>query len=130
MKGGFLIGLDSGLYRRVAAALVARGGIVASDAYGEAVQITVGAGHLFTLFERVPPGTEWEVYDEPVRSASGVAVPDLLRVAACPFECRWPDLVAWVGALAARTAESPTWVLDGDGVLWAADRVDPEKLML
>lgn len=44
---------------------------------------------------------------------------------ACPFVCRWPDLLSRMAEVVARTAEVPTWLLDGDGVFWDAKAVDP-----
>jgi hypothetical protein len=131
MRGGFLIALDGGLYRRVAAMLLERGAATAAeDSGGGVVQLTDPDGHIFTMFESVPEGSEWEVRERPFVAAPGVRLPDMLRVTACPFECRWPDMVARVAAAAARTAEAPTWVLDGDGVVWDAERVNPEEVRL
>lgn len=129
--GGFLIALDDGLYRRVANALIGLGGIEATAGLGGGVvQLSDGEGRLFTLYERVPAGTEWEVHDGPFVRAPGVRLPDMERVTACPFDCRWPDVVARLADVAARTAEAPTWVLDGDGVVWNAESVDPGGLQL
>jgi hypothetical protein len=131
MSGGFIISVDRGLFRRVAAALVDLGGVVAmDDVAGEVVQLTDADGHLFTLYERVVPGTEWEVSGEPVMAAPGVVPPDMQGVIACPFECRWPELVARIADRAAGTAEAPTWLLDGDGVVWDAESVDPTRVRL
>jgi hypothetical protein len=131
MSGGFLLGLDGGLYDHVAAMLIKLGAVAAvDDLEGRVVQLTDEAGRLFTLYERVPIGTEWEVRGGPVAPAAGVRVPDLHRVTACPFECRWPDLVARLAEMAAAVSESPIWVLDGDGVVWGADAVDPLTVRL
>ena len=131
MSGGFLIALDRDLYRRVAAALVELGGVTAADDLeGEVVQLTDDTGRLFTLYEKVPTGTEWEVHEGPVTAARGVDPPQMQRVTACPFECRWPDMVAHLADVAARTAEAPTWLLDGDGVLWNAESVDAAEVQL
>jgi hypothetical protein len=129
--GGYLIALDSGLYRRAAAALVELGAIQATAALGGGVvQLAVDDGHLFTLYELVPAATAWEVAEGRLTAAQGVQLPDFALVVACPFECRWPDLVARIADALARTAEAPTWVLDGDGVLWDAKAVDPLKVRL
>lgn len=131
MMGGFLLALDKGLYQRVAAALVELGGVTAVDELGGGVvQLSDDAGRLFTLYERVPDGTEWEVYDGLAAVADGVQAPMIERTTACPFECRWPDMVARLAETAARTAETPTWLLDGDGVLWKAESVDASKVSL
>jgi hypothetical protein len=129
--GGFLIALDTGLFGRVEAMLVESGALTAVEALsGGVVQLTDPDGRLFTLFEHDPPGLEWEVREGPFRAAQGVVIPDMAQVTACPFACRWPDIVARVAAAAARTTEAPTWVLDGDGVVWDAERVDPDELRL
>ena len=131
MSGGFLISVDPDLYQRVAAVLIDLGGVVAADdVAGDAVQLTDDEGRVFTLYERVVPGTEWGVSEEPVTAAPGVRPPDMGQVIACPFECRWPDMVAHLADRAARTAEAPTWLLDGDGVVWDAESVDPGKVHL
>jgi hypothetical protein len=131
MSGGFLIALDRGLYIRVAAALSELGAVTARDDLGGGVvQLADDAGRLFTLYERIVPGTEWELREGPFTPAKGVRAPDMLRVTACPFECRWSDLVARIANVAARTVEAPTWLLDSDGTVWNADSVDPTEVHL
>lgn len=132
MSGGFLIALDGGLYRRVAAALVAMGGVTAMDDLdGEVVQYGDDEGRLFTLFETVPMGTEWEFREGPVIAGPGVQLPDMQSVTACPFECRWPDLAAGVADVASRTSDAAaTWLLDGDGVVWNAGSVNTAEVRL
>jgi len=51
-------------------------------------------------------------------------------VTACPFEFRRPDLAARLVREIAKAGGSPTWVLDGDGVVWDARDVDPSKMRL
>ena len=129
--GGFLVAYDSGLYARAATKLRELGGIEATASLGGAmVQLADSAGRLFTLYERVAPGTEWEAFDGPHTAAHGVQLPDVTRMIVCPFECRWPDLLSQLVAVIARTAEAPTWVLDSDGVVWNAEAVDPLKVRL
>jgi hypothetical protein len=129
--GGYFVGHDSGLYTRAATVLVEMGGIEATAALGGAVvQLADSQGRLFTLYERVPAGTEWDIYEGQLTAAHGVQLPDITRMFACPFECRWPDLLARLADVIARTAEAPTWVLDGDGVVWNAEAVDPLKVQL
>ena len=130
MRGGFLIATDRGLFDRAASAIVALGGTQARDADGGVVQLSNPEGRLFTLYERVFQGSEWEVGEGTCTPASGVQIPDMNFVTACPFECRWPELVARLADTVARTAEAPTWVLDGDGVVWNAEAVDPLKVQL
>lgn len=131
MRGGFLFALDSDLYKRVAEAIVEIGGAaVVEDDGGMVVQFTDDGERIFTLFERLPRGSEWEVHDGPFVTASGVSLPDMKRVTACAFECRWPDMVAWFAKVAAQTADAPTWLLDGDGRVWNANHVDPGQVRL
>lgn len=131
MRGGFLIAADRGLFDRAAAALVTLGGTQAIDEVGDRfVQLADTEGRLFTLYERVFEGTEWEVREGTVTTAPGVQLPDMNLVTACPFDCRWPELTARIADTVARTAEAPTWVLDGDGVVWDAEAVDPLRVRL
>ena len=131
MSGGFLVARDRGLYDRAAQVLVALGAVSANDDLGGGVvQFTDDSGRLFTLYERVPDGADWEVREGPFTPAQGVQAPDMQLVIACPFECRWPDLVALLADTVARTAEAPTWVLDGDGVIWDAEAVDLPRVRL
>lgn len=97
---------------------------------GELVQLSDIEGRLFTLYERVPAGTEWEVHEGPFDVQDGVEVPSMELVQACPFDCRWADLVVRVAALAARTHENPTWLLDNDGQIWDAAVVDVDRVSL
>jgi hypothetical protein len=131
MRGGFLIAVDRGLFVRSARALVALGAPQPSGIdRDQVVQFSDPVGRLFTLFERVPEGTEWEVRDGPFVAGPGVNPPDMEFVYACPFECRWPDLVADLTKAIAYTTEAPTWVLDGDGVIWDAEAVDSQRVRL
>lgn len=131
MSGGFVLSLDDRLFRRAAEAIVERGGGHAvADLGGGMVQYADAVGRLFTLFERVPAATEWEVREGPLAAAEGVRLPDMQAVVACPFECRSPDLAVELADAIARTTEAPTWVLDGDGVVWDAEAVDPFAVRL
>ena len=96
MSGGFLLGMDGDLFRRASMVLVDMGATTARTDDGDAVQLSDDEGRLFTLYERVPEGTDWEVRDGPFRSSPGAQVPDMDAVVACPFESRWHNLVAKV----------------------------------
>lgn len=131
MRGGFIISNDRGLFERSAGALVALGASISSEPEGgQVVQFRDPAGRLFTMFEVVPVGTEWEVIEGPFVAASGVESPNMQLVHASSFECRWPDLVVKLANVIARTGEAPTWVLDGDGVIWDAEAIDPQRIRL
>jgi hypothetical protein len=131
MKGGFLVFIGDDLFNQVAPALVELGGTQTVDEDGDGVvQFTDGHGHLFTLYERVPVGTESEVHEGPFTAAAGVQLPNMQSVGACPFECRSPDLLVRVALTIAKAAHTPTWILDGDGVIWDAADIDPAKVQL
>lgn len=131
MKGASLVALDSGLFLRAAAAIAELGEVRTwSDNEGGVVQLTDDEGRLFTLYEGIPEGTEWELREGPFEVAPGVELPDMQSVIGCPFECRWEDLVVRLAAAIARASDEPTWVLDGDGVVWDAEAVDPSAVIL
>lgn len=131
MSGGFLIAPDDRLYDRAARTLQELGAVSSLDDLGGGVsQFADEGGRLFTLYERVPDGTDWEVREGALVSASGAQLPDMRLVTACPFECRWPDLAVRIVGEIAQVGDSPTWVLDGDGVVWDARDVDPSKVQL
>jgi hypothetical protein len=55
---------------------------------------------------------------------------DQSNATACWVECRSEAVfVRWVRAIASDRGD-PTWVLDGDGVLWAADSLIAGELVL
>jgi hypothetical protein len=129
MGGGFLIGFDPHLFERAAIQVVVGG--VRTDAPGaDVAQIVDSSGRLFTIYATVPPGTEWEIHEGPFVVAGGVDAPDMDAVTGCPFECRWPEYVAEIAGAVARASDAPTWLLDGNGVIWDARRVDPTALTL
>lgn len=131
MKGASLIALDRDLFQRAAAAIVGFGQVrTGTDLEGQVVQLTDEKGRLFTLYEGIPEGTEWELREGPFSVADGVVLPDMQRVIGCPFECRWEDLVVSLAAAIARASDEPTWVLDGNGVVWNAEAVDPAAVVL
>lgn len=125
MKGGFLVAVDRGLFARASSVLVQLGGAQGIDErVGAVTQLADDEGRLFTLYRDVSQGTDWEVRQGPFIAAPGVQIPDMRTVTACPFECRWPDLVVRVAASVVGDADVSTWVLDGDGVVWDAKAVD------
>lgn len=130
MRGGFLVAQDVSLYSRAAQTLRRIGAVTAADSFGSMTQFTDDSGRLFTLYENVPDGADWEVREGPFSFAPGVQPPDMHLVTACPFECRWPDLVALMAGVIAQAVEVPTWILDGDGMLWKAGAVDPLEVQL
>src|SRR5262245_40946556 len=95
MRGGFLLENDPVLFARSAAVLTELGAIQRDDDIGGSVmQLADSSGRLFTPYECVPEGAEWEVRTGPFMLVPLVQAPDMNHVVACPFECRWPDLLA------------------------------------
>ncbi|WP_125785159.1 hypothetical protein [Amycolatopsis sp. WAC 01375] len=130
--GGSIVSLDGDFFRHVESVLVEMGAATASGGPGESVvQLTDESGRLFTVFEGVPAGAEWEVTDGPFEAADDdVRVPDMTKVFSCSFECRWVDLVVRLLDAVAQGADSPIWVVDGNGVVWDPKRVDSQKIVL
>ena len=90
-------------------------------------QLRDGEGRLFTLYERVPAGCEWEVYEE-VTAAQGVQLPNcgsLRPVRSSADGPTWPS--GWPIELPGTAGNANPEILDGDGVLWDAESVDPSQ---
>lgn len=123
MRGGFFIGLDTDLFQQLATTITQLGGD--SDPVLRVAQLTDAEGRLFTLDECVPGEAEWEYREGPFTESPGVQVPDMQKVTACLFSCRWPDMVVRLAQVMASRTRGPLWLLDGDGVIWDAAAVDP-----
>jgi hypothetical protein len=129
VKGAFLISDDSNLFRDARAVLL-KLGAKSSDDSGGVAQLRDEAGRLFTIFGRIPAESEWEVREGPFEVGSGSGIPDMATVTACAIECRWEDLFATVVGRIAAQLPGPCWDLAGNGVVWAADSLDSERLHL
>jgi hypothetical protein len=128
MKGGFLVAYDASLFDRIATVVLNLGG-VSSDTDGGFAQVADADERLFTAYGPSPVA-EWEYREGPFYPAAGVQMPDMQEITACAFECRWEDLVVRISDLIARTSEAPTWLLDGNSVIWSAEAVDPTRVVL
>ena len=130
--GGFLVARDASLFRFATIALKQLGVVhEASDPFGRAVtQLVDDEGRLFTIHDGLIEGFEWEAREGPFELVPGVQEPDMSTANVCPFECRWADLTVRVAREVAETAGYPTWLLDGNGVIWDAKSVDPVQLQL
>lgn len=81
---------------------------------------------LLTVFGGLDEKHARDSRDDLVASPVLADVPQLDASAAVAVECRSAELFAsWVGRLAALLPEA-AWVVDGDGVVWPADAVDPQ----
>lgn len=127
MKGAFVLGNSPNLYAAMEEALIADGG---RSAAGQTAQVEDRSGVLFTVFGDVGHMGESESRAAPAAVCGDVR--DLRQDAAtaCWVECRSEDVfVRWIREIAAGLAD-PIWVLDGDGVLWAVESLDPSELVL
>ncbi|MGC4939771.1 hypothetical protein [Kribbella sp. DT2] len=123
----FFVSRTSALYAHIEDALLEAGAVAGS---GDVVQIQDDDGRMLTVYGQLDATFERDLHEPPVAVRGGVDPPDPRTASACWVECRWADLLAsWAGRLALEI-KSPLWVLDGDGVLWSADQIDPEAIRL
>lgn len=126
MRGAFIVSEGAGLYAQVERILVESGARASSDGV---VQIDDGQS-LFTVFGDIGIGISEVRMGATAVRPGGQTPPDMGTVDACWAECRSAEVfVRWIQVIAGRRA-NPTWVLDGDGVLWAAAAIDAEALTL
>lgn len=126
MKGAFLLSESSRLFDDAKQVLVRLGARCSSD--GAVVQLRDDAGQYFTLFNKAEP--EWEYKEAPLTAAPGVELPDVSKMKGLAVECRSETQFASLVKAIAAGSESEVWVEDGDGVIWRASDVDPERVRL
>ncbi|WP_328992067.1 hypothetical protein OG394_37575 [Kribbella sp. NBC_01245] len=127
MKGAFVLANDTELYEQIERVLIGFGARTASD---RTAQIEDDSGYLFTVFGDVGPESEADLRAAPIRVRGDVSGLDQASATACWVECRSEDVfVQWVRTVSAERM-TPTWVLDGDGVIWNVEAVDPDELQL
>lgn len=126
MKGAFLLSESDRLFDDAKQVLVRLGAQCSND--GEVVQLRSKAGQSFTLFNKAEP--EWEYRQEPLTAAPGVELPDVSKLIGLAVECRSETQFASLVKAIAAGSESEVWVEDGDGVVWRASEVDPERVRL
>lgn len=130
MRGAYLLSLDEKFFGEVASILVGEG-TKYWPGDGEMVQFTDPDDRLFTLYGAAADRYFLEDWAEPVKPAGpSVQVPDLKAVAVCSVDCRWPDLFVTLVERLARQISQPMWVLDEMDVLWNADAIDVNRLVL
>lgn len=130
MMGGFLVAREDP-FDEAAEVLAGLGARVAYD------DVVVGmaqwadeSGRRFTLFKGVPESALHEVNVGPFFAQGDVELPDMSRVIGAPFECRWRDIVVRMFAAIAADSNQPMWLLDGNGNVWDAAAVDPDRVVL
>lgn len=128
MKGAFIVSTDDALFEDVARVLAREGGRVATD---RVTQVTGSDGVLFTVFGDLGDAFAADLgagFDDTRGEVD--AVPSLSATSSCWAECSSEAaFVGWVRTIAAARA-APTWVLDGDGVLWTVEALDADELQL
>lgn len=127
MKGAFVVSSEDALYSQIERILVARGGQAGEDV----VQVVDEHGPRFTVFGGLGAAFEADLTAEPTGLRGDGPLPSVPTAASsCWAECRSEEVfVRWVRVIAdARTG--PTWVLDGDGILWSSAALDPAGVRL
>jgi hypothetical protein len=126
VKGAFVLGNDAELYGDVERTLVSNGASAADD---RTVQLRDRSGTLFTVFGDVA-AFENDLRDPPIGVRGDDHDLDQHNATSCWVECRSEEVfVYWVRLIAADRS-APIWVLDGDGILWAAESLNVDELTL
>jgi len=128
MKSAFLLSAHTNLFQLVADALTLEHSIVSGPRDGM-VQMTDERGRLFTVFDGVPEGFEYEYQDGPFADSDG-RLYDTSTLAVCIIECRWEEWFASVLGRLADRIDAELLVLDSAGTIWPASNVDPARIVL
>jgi hypothetical protein len=128
MKGAFIVSGDPDIFTQVTELLLPLGGQVTPD---EVVQVTDERGESFTVFGNLGEAFAADLGAGVDGTRGDVPVtPELSATTCCWAECRSEEsFVRWVKVIASGRA-GETWVLDGDGILWTPDALDPTALRL
>ena len=100
------------------------------EVQGDVAQVRDEAGRLLTVFGGLGESHASDWRDDLVPSPALDAAPDLSDALAVSVECRWEDMFATVVRRLAAHLPGPTWVVDGNGVVWPAGQVDPGSIQL
>lgn len=126
MKSAYLVSLGESFEADVLQAARTLG----ADVHSDVAQLRDDQDRLVTVFGGLGQdgASDWR---EGLSAAPGSGpLPDLSTAGAVSIECRWEDLfVSFVGRLA-ELLPDPSWVVDGDGVVWPATQVDPGAVRL
>lgn len=126
MRGAYLISDDEDLAARVWSAMRTLGVTAVADA----AQITEGEGKSLSIEGELDEAIAWDWQEGPFEFRGPEPYPEMSRMSALLVQCRSEEMIAdWMGRLAA-LVDVPLWVLDGEGVVWPADDVDPSQVRL
>jgi hypothetical protein len=128
MKGAFIVSSNENLYAQVEQILVDSGGRAAPD---HIVQIKDDNGVLFTVFGELGEEFATDLAAGADETRGDIdATPTFSTSTSCWAECSSEEaFVHWISVIADARRE-PTWVLDGDGVLWTSSALDPTGVRL
>ena len=124
MKGAYLVSPSQGFFEAVCDHASKMDGLSVKRAPGVA-QLSDSSRRLLTIFEDA--GSEWQ--DVLAESGEGPG-PQSGRFESVWIECRFEDLFCRVVEGVALHVREPTWLIDGNSVVWDARRLDRERLQL
>ena len=126
MKSAFLLANDPQLFSHVKEVLVNAGG-----SGGDAHASLEEEGRLLLVsWQKEPTWYDFEWKDPPDAYRGEGEMPDLSAASCCYLECRWEVWLAeWLKRIDAALPVK-SWLLDSNGVLWPADSVDPNEVVL
>jgi hypothetical protein len=127
MKGAFLIGRNVNLFELVKETLLSLGGKVSSD--GMVAQLQDEVGGRFTAYP-VTSELEWEFKAGGLAPATEEGLPDVSDMTGVAIECKSEFQFAVLVREIAKGDAGEIWVVDGDGLVWPALKVDTTRLRL
>jgi hypothetical protein len=127
MKGAYLFSASPDLFSRVREILIREGARAASD---DVVQVRDSEDRFLTIYGGVDVANDYDLQEPPTAVRGTGLPPELSAASVCWVECRSEAVFARWMALIAKRVPEPSWVLDGDGVVWPASAVDPSEVRL
>lgn len=128
MKSAFFLSHDDRFDEIVRDRLRAWGAHVGADVIQ--LRDDVAEGATFHYYGRVGAELEWEFREPPWTAMDGVTLPQMDVVTGYYVECRSESLLARTAQRLAAEVGSQIWVMDSDGAIWDASRVDPVRVSL
>jgi hypothetical protein len=126
VKGAYIASKDGRLFWRAREALSALAGDFFADE--DVVQVRNVDGVMFMMERIDDPGRD--LYEGPFEMASGSEIPDMSAMTGCLIECRSENYFADLVGRISQTPGEQVYVVDGDGVIWLGDAIDPRRVRL